>query len=201
MTFGAGQLPKAYRVHRGQKEFLPLFLVTLEANIWLSISREHRVLGNMYSVTTGTGDICVLMTTTFPADMLIIMVAGEAHTILFLNWLIRLEAKIQYRWAFLTRPHSADMASPVQRFLHRRRTGHTWAVASFALQLGKRRALIPLLTVFGFKNIEHRVIGIFVMTFDAGVRAFVSEFTLEHVFHGCRWSGDHRRLLLLFFLL
>jgi len=202
MTLGAGHLPKANRMYRGHKKLLALFLVTFETDIRLGLIRKHRVTGSMNSVATGTGYVSVFMTTAFPVDMLIIMMAGQAHAVLLLDWFIRLETKIQYWRSLLSRPDFANMAPLIQGLLHRRRTGHTRAVAGFTLQLGKGRTFIALLSMFGFENIEDRIICIFIMTFDTGVGAFICEDSLLHIFHGGRRAGygGWRGWLLLLFL-
>ena len=56
---------------------------------------------------------------------------------------------------------------------------NTRAMAGFTLQPGKGRAFIALLAMLGFEDIEDGVFFIFVMTFDAGVGAFVGEFTRQ----------------------
>ena len=178
VTFSAAHLTEAHRMHRGHIKLLALLLVTLETNIRLSCRREHRVLGDMYSVTTGTGNISILMGTAFPTDMLIVMMACQAHAVLLFDRFIRLESKIQYRGTLLTRSDSANMATPFQRLFHRSRTGYAWSMTGFTLELGKRRTFVPWLAVFGFENIEHWIIGIFIMTFDAGVSAFFRKFPL-----------------------
>lgn len=189
MALGAGHLAKAHWMHRGHKELLALLLVAFKTDIRLGLIREDRISGDVDSVATGTGNVSVLMATAFPCNMLVVMMAGQTHAVLLLDGFIRLEAKIQYWWPLLSRSNSADMPPPVQGLLHRRRTGHTRPMTGLALQLGKGRTLIALLAVFGLEDIEHRIVGIFIMTFDAGIGAFFCEGSLLHIFHGGGISG------------
>jgi hypothetical protein len=75
------------------------------------------------------------------------------------------------------------MPTPFHYFLNGFRSRDTGSVTGFALQAGKWRALVALLPVFGFEDIEYRVFVIFVMTLDAGVGAFLGV-----------GAGLHRRL-------
>ena len=189
MALRASHLTKAHRMNGRQIELLALLLVALETDFRLSYIREYGVPADVNLVATGTGDISVLMATAFPVDMLIVMMAGEAHAVLFLDRFIRLESKIQYRWSLFSPPDSTDMPTPVQGLLHRRRASHARAVTGFALQLRKWRTFIALLTVLGFENIEYRIVRIFIMTFDTGVSAFFSKDARLHIFHGSRHPG------------
>ena len=189
MTLGAAHLTKAHRMHRGHIKLLSLLLVALETDFRLGMIREYGIPGGMDLVATGTGDVTVLMATAFPGDMLVIMMAGQAHAVLLLDRFIRLESKIQYRWPRFPRPDSADMPPSIQCLLHGSRASHTRPVTGFALQLRKWRTLITLLAVLGLENIEYRVVCIFIMTFDAGVGAFFSKDAILHIFYGSRHPG------------
>ena len=120
--------------------------------------RENGIPSDMNLVATGAGDVSTLVSAAFPADMLFVLMAGQAHTVLFLDGLIRLETKIQYRWSLLSRPHFADMSALIQCLLHRSGTRHTWSMTGLALQLRKRRTFIAFLTVFGLEDIKHRIV-------------------------------------------
>ena len=85
MALGACHLTKTHRMHGGHEELLLLLLVALETNIRLGLIREDRISGDVDSVTTGTGNVTALMGTAFPCDMLVIMMAGQAHPVLLLD--------------------------------------------------------------------------------------------------------------------
>jgi len=141
-------------------------------------------------MATGTGDITALVVATFPgSNMLIVLVAGEAHAVLLLDGYIRRETKIHYRWPLLSRPHFPDMSALIQVLLRCGRASHTRPVTGLALQLGERRPLIALLPVFGLEDIEHGVFRVFVMALDAGISAFVREGASPQILHGSRGSG------------
>ena len=204
MAFRAGHLTKAHRMHGRHIELFALLLVAFETDIRLGHIRENGIPSDMKLVTTGTGDIRTLVGAAFPADMLFVLMTGQAHAVLLFDRFIRLEPKIQY-WRSLFSPSDlADMSSPIQGLLHHRRPGHTWSMTGLALQLRKRRTLIAFLTVFGLEDIKHRIVRIFIMSFDAGVSAFLGEGARLHVFSGSRRSGgccwDWGLLLLLFLL-
>ena len=172
VTVGAANLPEAYRVRRRFGKLHSLLLVAGITNVGLGPYGQHGVPGRMHPVTIYAGNIAALVFTALPADMFLAVMAIDTHAVLLIYRCIRVGAEAQYRWTILARANLASMSTFFDQFLYGFRAGDTWPVAGLALQAGKWRALVALLAMFGFENVEYRVFVVFVVAFDTGIGAF-----------------------------
>ena len=82
VTIAAVHLAKAQRMRGGLGKLDALFLMTLKTHIGLGDLVEHGIMGRMDGVTIGTGNIAGFVRTALPVDVLVVLVALQAHAIL-----------------------------------------------------------------------------------------------------------------------
>jgi hypothetical protein len=173
MAVAASDLTETHRMRVRLGKFGALTEVAGIADLGLCLYFEYRVWGGVQLVTTGAGNIGRLVRAAFPANMIVALVAVGTHTVLLRNRYLRCRAEGDNRGAFIAGPDAAGMTALFDHFGHRFRARDAGAVASLTLQAGKRRALVALLRVLCFEDIEYRVYVVLVVALDAGVSPFL----------------------------
>jgi len=94
MAVAAGQLTGTQRMMRWLLEIRTHLLVTAITNLGLGGLFQHRILGSVDGMATCTGNVVTLVHTAFPANVVAVTVAMEAHSVLGVHGIIRLGAEI-----------------------------------------------------------------------------------------------------------
>lgn len=171
MALAAGHLPFTHRMVGGLKELRLLIDVAAETDPRLIRSIHHRVPRAMDLMAGSAGDFIELMCGTLPFDTLMVLMAGQAAFVLMLHRGPGLSAEVD-DWWFGFALFGVDLMIT------------TCSVTGLALLVCKGSASVGGDGMLGFEQRKDRVIVVFVVAFQTGVRSFLRRFCFEYELYG-----------------